>query len=78
MYSDIFYLEKNKKYSLILYNEHYLNNNLINLTVKEKYKIRKICNKNIELLTYDILALLNVFKHFMEDPDTLNYIKEKR
>ena len=67
-----------KKYSLILYNEHYLNNNLINLTVKEKYKIRKICNKNIELLTYDILALLNVFKHFMEDPDTLNYIKEKR
>lgn len=78
MYSDIFYLQKIKKYNLPFYNLEYLKNNLINLTVKEKYKIRKICNKNIELLTYDILALLNVYKHFMEDQIAMDYINKTR
>lgn len=78
MYSDIFYLQKIKKYNLPFYNLEYLKNNLINLTVKEKYKIRKICNKNIELLTYDILALLNVYKHFMEDQIAIDYINKTR
>jgi hypothetical protein len=78
MYSDIFYLEKTKKYALTFYNTNLLETILPTLTSKEKYKIRKNCNKNIELLTYDVLALLNVFKHFIENEDAVQYIKDNR
>lgn len=78
MYSDIFYLEKNKNYSLTFYNLENIEKMLSKISNKEKNKIRKICNKNIELLTYDLLALLNVFKHFMENNEALEYIKNKR
>ena len=76
MYSDIFYTTKSKKYTLTLYNIDLLKNISAILSFQEKTKILKNCQKNIELLTYDILALLNVFKHFQENQEGIDYIKQ--
>lgn len=75
MYSDIFYLDKSKKPKLTLYNETLLKVLLPTLTYQEKNKIIKNCKLNIELLTNDILAILNVFKHFVENSAAVDYIK---
>jgi hypothetical protein len=77
MYSDIFYLDRSKQQVLTLYNTKLLSDILPMLNESEKKKILKNCEKNIELLTYDLLALLNVFKHFTEDPDAINYVKKQ-
>jgi hypothetical protein len=78
MYSDIFYTYKSKKHTLTLYNIDLLKNISPILSYTEKTKIIKNCQINIELLTYDILALLNVFKHFQENTESIEYIKNKR
>lgn len=77
MYSDIFCLEKTKP-TLTFYNLELLQVLKDKLTNKDKQKIIKNCNKNIELLTYDILALLNIYKHFSEDSIAIKYLKNKR
>ena len=77
MFSDIFCLEKTKP-MLIYYNEKLLEQTKQDLTKKNKQKIIKICIKNIELLTYDIIALLNVYKHFEDDSSAIKYLKSKR
>lgn len=76
MYSDIFYNVKSKKYTLTFYNIELLKTLYPLLSFQEKNKILKNCQSNIELLTYDILALLNVFKHFQEDKNAIDYIKQ--
>lgn len=78
MYSDIFYTTKSKKYALTLYNIDLIKNIKSMLSFQEKNKIIKNCKRNIELLTYDILALLNVFKHFQEDRNSIEYITRNR
>lgn len=76
MYSDIFCLEKTKP-TLTFYNIELLQKIKNKLTNKNIRKIIKQCNKNIELLTYDILALLNIYKHFNEDSSAIKYLKNK-
>ena len=76
IYSDIFCLEKTKP-SLTFYNIDLLQKIKDKLTNKNIQKIIKQCNKNIELLTYDILALLNIYKHFSEDFVAIKYLKNK-
>lgn len=78
MYSDIFYTYKSKKHALTLYNIELLKDIHTLLVFQEKNKILKNCKLNIELLTYDILALLNVFKHFQEDKNSIEYIIRNR
>jgi hypothetical protein len=75
MFSDIFYLDKSEKYTLTFYNIDLLNTIHPCLTNAEKIKIQKNCDKNIQLLTYDILALLNVYKHFTENEQGIEYAK---
>ena len=77
MYSDIFYLDKSKQQVLTLYNEKLLSDIFPLLNSGESRKIIKNCEKNIELLTYDLLALLNVFKHFVENKSALEYIRQQ-
>lgn len=74
MYSDIFYLDKTKKSILTLYNIELLKTILPTLSYTEKQKILQNCNRNIELLTYDVLALLNIFKHFQENSEAKKYV----
>lgn len=74
MYSDIFYLAKTKKNILTLYNTSLLELILPTLSIKEINTIKQNCKKNIEILTYDIIALLNVFKHFTENPEGKQYV----
>ena len=78
MYSDIFYLNKNKKINLPLFNNSIIKLLLPTFTKRELTQFKKICNKNIEILTYDIIALLNVFKHFTENIDAKCYVVNKR
>ena len=78
MFSDIFYLDKSVQYSLTFYNIELLKNTIHLMKQSEIKKIIKNCNKNIELLTYDILSLLNVYKHFSEDKYAIDYLKQVR
>lgn len=77
MYSDTFCLERTKP-QLTLYNLKLLNQVKDTLNIKQKRKIIKNCNKYIELLTYDILALLNVYKHFEQNETAIKYLKQQR
>lgn len=78
MYSDIFYLAKTKKNILTIYNTNLLELILPTLTRKQINTIKTNCEKNIDILTYDIIALLNVFKHFTENPEAKKYVIETR
>lgn len=63
MYSDMFtYINKNNQYKLYLFN-----NNINNITLYKKKKLIEYAKYNIEVLTSDIIALLNVFKFFDEN-----------
>lgn len=77
MFSDIFCLEKTKP-TLTFYNLQLLQDIKDKLSDNNKQKIIKNCIKNIELLTYDILALLNIYKHFEDDSIAIKYLKNKR
>lgn len=74
MYSDIFYNGNTKDYSLLLYNTDKFDYN--KLTKIEKINFTKKLNKQIKLLTYDVLALLNVYKHFEENAFAKKFIQE--
>ena len=78
MYSDIFYLAKTKKNILTIYNTNLLELILPTLTRKQINTIKTNCEKNIDILTYDIIALLNVFKHFTENSEAKKYVIETR
>ena len=78
MYSDIFYLAKTKKNILTLYNPTLLQLILPTLTHKQINTIKTNCEKNIDILTYDIIALLNVFKHFTENAEAKKYVINTR
>ena len=76
MFSDIFYLDTAKQHKLVLYNQKLLTDTIKNLKKIDIKKIIKQCEKNIQLLTYDILALLNIFKHFIQCEQAKTYIKQ--
>lgn len=64
MYSDIFFSIKNNNCQLTIYNIDQYNN----ITKKDLAKIYKC----IKLLTYDLIALLNIFKYFYKQPEEDN------
>ena len=76
MFSDIFYLDRSKVYTLSYYNIKLFETIFPILTKAELNKIKRNCLKNINLLTYDILALLNVYKHFIEHPTGISYVNQ--
>ena len=74
MFSDIFSNEKNASYILTYYNIDLLKKIYPILTIKQRLKIKENVLHSISLLTSDILALLNVFHHFIESEDGKNYV----
>jgi hypothetical protein len=74
MFSDIFYLDTSKQHKLVFYNFPLLKRTIDQLKKSDLKKILKHCEKNIQLLTYDILALLNIFKHFIESEEGKIYV----
>jgi hypothetical protein len=74
MFSDIFYLDTAKQHKLVFYNFQLLRKTIDSLKKSDLKKILQKCEKNIQLLTYDILALLNIFKHFIESEDGKLYV----
>lgn len=76
MFSDIFYLDTSKQHKLVIYNVQLLKQTINNLKKTDIKKIKKQCEKNIQLLTYDVLALLNIFKHFIQNEQAKQYIKQ--
>lgn len=76
VFSDIFCNKNNyKKYKLIYFNNELLKLKYLTFSKNKQIKLKKIIENLISLLTIDILALLNVFKHFEESEEGKNYKK---
>ena len=78
MFSDIFYLDTSKQHKIVFYNFQLLRKTIDKLKKSDLRKILKNCEKNIQLLTYDILALLNIFKHFIESEEGKSYVNQHK
>ena len=73
IFSDIFYL-KELPYVIKYYNIKLYKEKIKTLSKSEKLELQQELEKQIELLTGDILAFLNVFHHFSENQQAIEYI----
>lgn len=76
IFSDIFYL-KEPPYIIKYYNIQLYKEKLKTLSAAEKLELERELEKQIELLTGDILAFLNVFRHFSENKEAKTFINNK-
>lgn len=76
MFSDIFYL-KETPYILRLFNIDYIRKNKHNLKKQQLINLEVLAEEQANILTNDILALLNVFKHFSENQNAKQYINQQ-